>query len=162
MNQTIDRSELGNLLIAKGVPMRQLMLKDRFYNLIDLSDVTLLFRSWLQYLPDSMVHRKVVGESSRLLPVWMAETWDCDNHSLDFTTFACRSNAHTRLTGGVRGGLALGRISYIGNSNGIHGGHAINSFVDHKKRVRFFDPGKGSEVVLNRTELSSIRDALFV
>lgn len=161
----LTHTELANKLRQAGIPAGAVRVLDRTFQTIERNEVENLFAKWIHFLPDDLVlWRTLLGETiERRLPVWLDSCWDCDNHSADFMTFCCRSNAYTCVkTGKPRGGLAVGKLCYQSMGNGRVGPHAINVFITEDGSVRFFEPADGQEIYLIKREIETTWDAEFI
>ena len=163
----LTKAQCITLLTEAGVPKGALVFKDARLQTVSDNDVTLAHHKWMQTLPvelrDYKRFDRFGNESVRTpYPKWLKECWDCDNHSLDFMTFICRSNAYKQATSGEdRGGIAFGHVSYKAESNRRSGWHAANVFIGHNEEVYFFEPADNYVINLSKRERESIRCVLF-
>lgn len=154
--------ELRELLTAEKMPGFLWQFPDENYGTVSAEWVLENWSAWLDARPAQLVvWRDAGGKRVRERPLWLEEMSDCDNLALGTVTHAQVGNAlagqRTRLP---RGGVAYGFLFYTAgparpeNFN-VSGGHAINWFVDHERRLRFFEPGVGRIVELNAEERGS-------
>jgi len=149
-------------LVSVGIPHNRIILLDHDFQTVETKEVQSLYEAWLRHLPKELViERRGLDGQFRRVPIYLDDCWDCDNHSTDFSAFACRSNAWTRVkTGDKRGGLALGRISYNSVGNGRVGAHATNVYVDKSLAVHFWEPADGKKIVLTEPEIKGSWDVI--
>ncbi len=153
--------ELFNTFIAAGLRPDFQHLADSYFEPVSAAWVQRTWDAWMYARPTALKRTVQVGGADRVVPLWLAESCDCDNLALGLMVHGQVGNALASVGRGTkRGGLAFGVVFYTAQSATMRGGHAINWFVGYDQELRFFEPGLGEIVELNSSERASARFCL--
>lgn len=148
-------------------------VRDPIFDLLDTSFVTASERwmrdNWgamVDTLPEELTEWKTVGNTRRLCPLYIPERKDCENEAYGLMVHGAVGNALSYVRDKAAGrnpaeaGLAMGVIHYTAiprRENLFRAGrHAINWWLDHRTRLRFFEPAEGHPTRLLREEIQKI------
>lgn len=137
-------------------------LWDAQYRTCSLAWVEKSWEAYVKSLGDELTETATIRGTLRRVPLYLKDAYDCDNHALCNMAHATKGHAlSVARTGRYAGvGLAKGWVSYIADprhTNGFrHGRHAINWFIDHHRKIQFFEPGDGTVQYLTKSEIHSV------
>ena len=151
----MNRAEIVTSLISAGFYRGQWDLDDDEYGPISADFVFEAWDAWIESLPGQLREtREIGGGKSIIVPRWLPEVWDCDNHCWSFGEYLSRCMAVDYVnTGTPRGNVAAGKLNYAPTPDT---GHAVCWFIDHSGAARIFDPGIGEFTVLTDAQLQTI------
>lgn len=154
--------DLFNTFIAAGLRPDFQHLADNYFEPVSAAWVQRNWDAWMAARPSELKRTiPVGGGASRLVPLWLEQSSDCDNLALGLMVHGQVGNALASVKRGTkRGGLAFGVVFYTAQSATMRGGHAINWFVGYGQELAFFEPGLGEIVELNSAERASARFCL--
>lgn len=149
-------------LQAAGVYRPSWSVVDTSYTTLDRHQVVNVYwPAWVESLPPELVERVQIGGGKTIArPLWIANVFDCDDHTADFAVYVrrcCAAYAAKNLM--QRGGTPLGSMSYIAvpkPGNRREGGHDAVVFIDHDGRVNWFEPADGSLIDPLPIEVASV------
>lgn len=147
--------QVMGIIEGANIDSRKFQLADRDWHTCSESFCHGNWSAWLQSLPNELKEYR----NSIQLPKWIAECFDCDNHSIGTFQHAQVGNALKEVrTAEKRGGLLYGILFYHAVAkpeNGRQGGHAINWFIDHEGKLRFFESAEDRVIELYEEERRS-------
>lgn len=155
----LTQFEVIQLLRDAGIYRPTWNIADNNYNTLDRDWVQgVAWPGWVDSLPAELVEVwPVGGGKTRRKPKWIAEVFDCDNHTQSFREYVircCAVDAVKKKT--TRGGTPLGSLSYYASSNDRLGPHDTNWFIGHDRSVHWFEPAEGSVFIPLPVEVNSI------
>mgnify|MGYP003625355274 CR=1 FL=1 len=158
----LTQKELRRILIEAGLPATIWQLPDIAYETCSKEFVVKNWRAWLDARPKELVTvRHLGGGKTARVPLWEAESGDCDNLAVGTMAWASVGNALAAvMRKESRGGLAYGTQFFQAgparkeNFN-IAGGHSINWHVAHDLAVYWFEPAVGEHIPLILNERST-------
>lgn len=161
----LESSQLIQVLVAAGVYRSTWDIKDVSYTTLDRDWIaSVAWPNWVRSLPPELVESIEIGGKSILRPKWIAEVFDCDNHTFSFTEYVIRCCAVDCAKKRVaRGGTSLGAMSYIAiprAGNRRQGGHDINWLVDHNRGFHWFEASEGSFITPEQIEVASVWEGM--
>jgi hypothetical protein len=166
---TITDTEVRNILLEAGLRRSAISIKDASYETTPRTEIHRIHAAWMRSMPEELKRRldthPVTGTpiKTRWLPKWIEDCFDCDNHAADFITFACRANALTGIRKKTtRHGLAAGTMSYRADGNGRYGPHAACWFINHQRKLNFYEPADDNIISLSEKERKSTWDGWCV
>lgn len=115
------------------------------------------FGDWVQSLPECLrTTRDVGGGKTRLVPKWIPEVFDCDNHVKSFATYLNEAMAADAATRRVSRGNAASGIFKFWLEVNADKAHARLWYITHDGVARSFDPGTGERVTETQDEKETI------
>lgn len=161
----LTRDQVIQTLRAAGVYRPSWTITDTSYTTLDRHQVVNVYwPAWVQTLPPDLIERVSVGVSGKSIdrPLWLADVFDCDNHTADFKSYVIRCCAAYAAKNGIhRGGTSLASFSYMAvekPGNRRVGGHDTIGFIDHDGRFNWFEPADGSYIDPLPIEIASVWD----
>ena len=160
----ISRDDVRRALVLSGlssdVVKNKFQLVDRNWNLCSERFCLDNWRNWMAHLPEELKEVRNINGHDICVPRWFNDCFDCDNHCTGTLYHAQLTNAHTRATSGKkRGGILYGMLFYDAvpkEGNLRSGPHAINWFINYRRRLRFFESAEGRVIELTQEEIDSI------
>lgn len=158
----LTRSSLIAILNDAGIYRPSWRLLDESYETFDPDWVAAeAWPAWVGSLPAHLTEFIPVGGSKTLQrPKWIAEVFDCDDHSLDFWVFVIRCcAAEAARTNLPRPAAAFGTMSYRAvpkPGNRRDGPHDINWFIGHDQVCYWFEPSDCAIVRPTAEEIISV------
>jgi hypothetical protein len=151
------KGEVIQILIEAGY-MRagaEWTLDDNAYDPLPVAFVEQAFEDWVHSLPAILCTvRDLGGGKTRIVPKWIPEVYDCDNHARSFANFLDEALAVDAAVKGItRGNPSAGKFNFTRDDKE---NHARTWFIDTNRRARSFDPGMGELVTESIAELGSI------
>lgn len=155
----ISRNDVLGALMMGGIFRGQWWpMDDAEYSTVSPGFVTEAWREWVRSLPPELVEvRDIGGGKTQPVPRWIAEVFDCDNHTRDFATFLNRCMAVDAAKAGTkRGNTASGMIRLFTQPGVLASFHAAIWFIDHEQEAHTFDPATGRVDPFVEVQLKSI------
>lgn len=115
------------------------------------------FEDWVHSLPECLrTTRDIGGGKTRLVPKWIPEVFDCDNHVRSFATYLDEAMAADAVTRGITRGNAASGIFKFWVECDPNKAHARLWYVNHEGVARSFDVGMGERVAETTAEKETI------
>lgn len=159
----LTRSEVVDLLTAARIYRPWWFIADAIFNTLDREQVIKEFHpAWVRSLPAELVEfRNVKPDRRILLPKWLPNVLDCENHAMDFQAYVIRCCAVEAVKSGKpRGGTLLGSMDFTADGTNDHrrtGRHDISVFIDHDKNVNWLETADGEIIVPMTEEILSVQ-----
>lgn len=153
----MNRVEVITALAAGGYFRGQWDMDDLSYDAFSERFVDQAFEDWVHSLPECLrTTRDIGGGKTRIVPKWIAEVFDCDNHARSFGNFLNEAMAVDAVTRGVaRGNAASGKFNFLVAADATKG-HARTWYINHDGRALSFDAGMGEHVNETPAEQATI------
>lgn len=160
----LTRQEVIALAARPGISGGVWQLADLQFATVSDDYAGAVWAAWVDSLrlnaPELLTTLDLGGGRSRLVPRWVAEAGDCDDHSLLCVAHAITGNWISAVRGGPKVARTYGLLFFTAQSRAENrfraGAHSIVWYINHEGLFRTFEPGDGERIDLLPAEYASV------